>query len=59
METNIQQLKCGECGKEEHKVFQRANGEIITECVCCKSQTEIVISPPKITLRNNSGSGTL
>lgn len=59
METNIEQLKCGECGEENHKIYTRPNGELITECVKCKSQTEIVVTAPKIMLRNNSGSGTL
>ena len=59
METNIQQLKCGECGEEKHKIYQRENGEIITECIKCKSQTEIVITEPKIITRNNFGSGSL
>jgi uncharacterized Zn finger protein len=59
METNIQQLKCGECGEEKHKIYRRENGEIITECIKCKSQTEIVITEPKIITRNNFGSGSL
>lgn len=59
METNIEQLKCGQCGGENHKVYTRPNGELITECCNCKSQTEIVITQPKIILRNISGGGTL
>jgi len=59
METNIQQLKCGSCGQENHRIYQRQNGEIITECIRCKSQTEIIITIPKIILRNNDGDGTL
>lgn len=59
METNLKQLKCGGCGEENHRIYQRENGEIITECVSCKSQTEIVIEKPEIITRNNSGSGSL
>ena len=59
METNIQQLKCGGCGEEKHKIYRRQNGEIITECVECKSQTEIVVTEPKIITGNVSGDGSL
>ena len=59
METNIQQLKCGECGEERHKIYRRKNGEIITECIHCKSQTEIVVTAPTIITNNVSGGGSL
>ena len=59
METKIEQLRCGECGESKHYLFIRPNGEVIAECPKCKSQTEIVMSEPKIVLRNNSGMGTL
>ncbi len=59
METNIQQLKCGGCGEEKHKIYRRQNGEIIAECIKCKSQTEIVITVPNIVTKNVSGGGSL
>jgi len=59
METKIEQLKCGECGEEKHKLYLRPSGEIITECVKCKSQSVIKITEPKITISNNFGGGTL
>lgn len=59
METNLKQLQCGECGEAKHNVYQRPNGELITECTKCKSQTEIVVTEPKIKLQNLNGSGTL
>jgi hypothetical protein len=43
METNIKQLRCGECGESRHEIYQRESGEIITECIKCKSQSEIYI----------------
>jgi len=59
METEIKQLRCGECGESKHELFQRPNGEIVAECIKCKSQSEIVISKPKIQINNNEGMGTL
>jgi hypothetical protein len=59
IETGLQQLRCGECGETKHNLFIRRNGEIIAECIKCKSQSEIVITEPKIIIRNNSGNGTL
>jgi len=59
MEIGIEQLKCGECGEAKHCLYLRLNGEIIAECVKCKSQSEIVIIQPEIKIRNNSGMGTL
>jgi len=58
-ETGLQQLRCGECGETKHNLFIRLNGEIIAECIKCKSQSEIVITEPKIVIKNNAGSGTL
>jgi len=59
MELKLEELKCGQCGEHKHYLYLRDNGEIITECINCKSQSEIVISEPKIKIRNNSGLGTL
>lgn len=59
METDIKQLRCGGCGGTKHELFIRPNGEIIAECIGCKSQSEIKISEPKIVINNNSGLGTL
>jgi len=59
MELKLEELKCGQCGEPKHYLYLRNNGEIITECINCKSQSEIVISEPKIKIRNNSGLGTL
>lgn len=59
METNISQLKCGECSEETHLIYIRENGEIITECIKCKSMSEITCTEPKITINNLNGNGTL
>lgn len=59
MELDIQQLRCGQCGELKHVLYLRPNGEIITECITCKSQSEIVITKPKIEIRNNEGMGRL
>lgn len=60
METNVKQLKCGECGESRHKLFIRENGEIIAECIECGSTSEIkIVEKPKIKIQNLSGDGTL
>jgi uncharacterized Zn finger protein len=59
MEIDLKQLKCGQCGNDRHRLYQRPNGEIISECIKCGSTTEIVISEPEIKLNNLSGLGTL
>jgi len=59
MEIKLEELKCGECGNEKHKLYLRPNGEIITECCKCKCQSEIIVTKPEIKIRNNFGSGTL
>lgn len=59
METNLEQLKCGQCGTEKHLVYQRQNGEILLECIECGSTSEITITQPKIVIRNISGLGTI
>lgn len=59
METNIEQLKCGQCDQEKHRIYQRQNKEIILECIQCESQSEIVLTNPEIKIRNNSGLGTI
>jgi acyl carrier protein len=59
METNLKQLRCGECGETKHNLYQRPNGEVIAECIKCGSQSEIVITEPKIAINNLAGFGTL
>ncbi len=59
METNIEQLKCGQCGNEKHLIYQRENGEILIECIECESTSQIIITKPKIKISNNSGLGTI
>jgi NAD-dependent SIR2 family protein deacetylase len=59
METDIKQLRCGECGETKHELYIRANGEIIAECCKCKSQSEIIINKPEIIIHHNAGNGTL
>lgn len=59
METEIKQLHCGQCGEARHLVYERSNGEIIVECIACKSSSEIVITKPEIRINNNSGLGTI
>ena len=59
METNLEQLECGQCGTKKHLVYQRENGEILLECIECGSTSEIKITQPKIVIRNVSGLGTI
>jgi len=59
METNIKQLRCGECGETKHLLYIRPNGEVITECVECGTQSQIVITPAKLEIKNHCGDGTL
>jgi len=59
METNLEQLRCGQCGCYYHNLYKRENGEIVAECRDCKSTSEIVITQPEIIIKNNSGLGTL
>lgn len=66
MDTNIEQMRCGQCGTDAHKVFAPQQNQTITqtnvlylECCHCKSVTEIGIMQPKITISNHSGRGTL
>ena len=59
MEINLEQLKCSCCCNEQHLVYQRKNGEILFECIKCKSVSEIRINKPKIVIRNVSGMGTI
>lgn len=59
METNLEQLKCGQCGTGKHLVYLRSNGEILLECIECGSTSEIKITQPKIIIRNASGPGTI
>jgi uncharacterized Zn finger protein len=59
METNLEQLKCGNCGEKKHLLFIRPNGEILAECTKCGNVSEIVVTKPKIEIRNVKGDGTL
>lgn len=59
METNIEQLKCGECAEKRHELYLKPNGEIIAECIKCKSQSVITLTSPEIMIKHNSGDGTL
>lgn len=59
METNLQQLKCGQCSEEKHLLYLRQNGEIIAECIKCKSTSEIVVTKPKIVIGHVDGDGGL
>ena len=59
MENNLKQLKCGQCGTEKHLVYQRSNGEILLECIECGSISEIIITQPKIIIKNVAGFGTI
>ena len=59
METDVKQLRCGECGETKHELFIKPNGEIIAQCIACKSTSKITISKPEIIINNNSGNGTL
>lgn len=50
-----EQLKCGGCGGEEHRVFgPKGSGEawasLILECVKCKSRSVLEIPEPRITI---------
>lgn len=55
----VTKMYCGQCGNTKHEIYKRKNGEIITECLKCGSQSEIIITQPQIIIRNNKGLGTL
>jgi len=59
METGLKKMECGSCGCQEHNIYQRPNGEILTECTKCNSVSAITVCAPKIQIRNASGDGTL
>ena len=59
METNIKQLRCGECGEKKHLLYLRENGEVLSECIKCKSVSEIICPKPKMEIYNVTGNGTL
>ena len=60
MKTKLEQLRCGECGGEIHKLYLRpASEEIVVECVSCKSLSVISIPKPQLKIENYSGGGTL
>jgi len=56
IETNLEQLRCGECGQKKHELFIRDNGEIITECITCKTKSVITLTKPKITIEFHENS---
>lgn len=56
---NLEQFKCGECGEENHKIYLRKDGNIIVECIKCKSSSILYPTEPKILIRNHSGDGSL
>ena len=59
MITKVEQLRCGECGQELHRLYRTKEGNLIAECCKCESQSIIKIIPAEILIRNHSGSGTL
>ena len=56
METNLEQLRCGQCGQKKHELFIRPNGEIITECITCKTKSVITLTKPQITIEFHENS---
>jgi hypothetical protein len=59
MEENIKQFKCGECGEAHHTLYSNPKGEILSECINCKSVSVITFTTPKLTVDHVSGNGTL
>ena len=59
METHIKQMKCGGCGEEKHRIYMRETGEIVTECITCRSSSELTIPQPRLTVKYLSGDGNL
>ena len=54
-----EQLKCGQCGQELHRLYLYPSGEIIAKCIDCESESIIEVTEPKIIINNLSGLGTL
>lgn len=59
METNLEQLKCGQCSETKHELYLRQNGEIIVECTKCKSRSDITVRQPKLDIGHVEGDGTI
>ena len=59
METNLEQLRCGQCGEKKHELYLRQNREIVVECISCKSRSEITVTHPKIVIGHVEGDGTI
>lgn len=59
METGLKQLKCGQCAETKHELYLRQNGEIIVECIKCKSRSEIKVTKPKVVIGHVEGDGTI
>ena len=59
MEINLQQLKCGSCGEENHKLYTNDKDEIFVECTKCKNVSIIQCTRPKINISSYEGNGCL
>lgn len=53
MYTKLQQYRCGNCGNTTYNIYRENDHaqRLITECIQCKSQTEIAIKPAEIILQ--------
>jgi hypothetical protein len=56
MDKNL--FKCGECGQELHRLYFHPSGNIIVECVGCRSQSELK-ADTLLSIKNYKGPGTL
>lgn len=48
MLEGIAKLRCGACGEDTVRIFRSPHGRIFTECIGCKSLTEMKVADPKI-----------
>lgn len=59
------QLKCGGCGGELHKLYRieggERDGDILVVCVDpkCRSQSRLTVTAPTVEIEHDGGDGTL
>lgn len=62
MYEKLEKYKCGGCGNDQYEIFKEQDSQtrLITECTQCGSQTEIIVTQPKIEIKwGESGSGIM
>jgi hypothetical protein len=58
METNLNQLRCGQCGETKLSLYLRTNSEVLAECIRCNSVGAIFCLKREIEIKKLSVFGT-